>query len=123
MVSEALRQLRRANVLRDVTATLIGVLEDQNIVQPGKARPSDVPKTTYGASRPAWARVLANVEVKLHAIRPEYSVLAIDPGDVDATHGKTLLFTINRLTDEIIAANRAHRSLGAASSSDWGKVA
>ncbi len=99
-------QLRRAKVVIDVTRVLFGILVRKNIPPAGFALATDVPKTTYGASVPAWGQVLAETEADLHAKKEEYKVLHIDGAEVTKTHTKTLAFTISMVTNEILAGNK-----------------
>lgn len=102
------KKLTEPRVISDVIDDLFTVLEEGGIVQPGHASLTDVPSRDYGAKLAAWARVLAQTEQKLHARRKEYTVLAVDEGgDAQATLSKNLLFTVRRLTKEIIHGNKS----------------
>lgn len=114
MPAGSVKKLKRVEVIVDVTDALYSTLVKQNIPPGGVPLPSDVPKTTYGASVAAWGRVLAKTVKKLHKIKDEYKVLHIDAGEVRKTHTKTLAFAVLLMSNEIIDGNKVSKTMAKA---------
>jgi hypothetical protein len=91
------------HIVRDVV--IRKTLFDESDYDP-EAIPAEPPMNGWDASPANWLLILGHIQGAVHAMKPEYQVLAISEDDATQTRTAPLFITSELLTDLIMAGNR-----------------